>query len=310
VVILDYTNRYNAKIKIYPDGNFKATYCNKAIFKQSTPRKSCKNDMPNFNYNSDTEEFELEEPVKSTTALEPTEDKKSAEANKLINIERSISRAKSKLFDIIYVNDFKYFVTINFDTKKVNSRNAKEVMAKLIVWLNHQQQRKGMEYILVPEYHNKSYDGVTDRIHCHMLITDYPQHLLVHAVAHTEGGGIKRNKNGSPKLLYNNMGQPVYNMLGWQYGFSTCIPVYRTGSSNLKLAHYVTKYVTKDIHQIFGKYYWSSKGLKREVDTSYFDCDYASLPLKEYEVPKTSIKLKYDSQFDFVMGAGNNNGME
>ena len=57
-----------------------------------------------------------------------------------------------------------------------------------------------------------------------------------------------------------------------------------------------------ELHKIFGKFYWSSKGLKREVDVQLFNSDYDKLPLKEYEIPNTNIRLKYDSQFDYVIG--------
>ena len=160
-----------------------------------------------------------------------------------------------------------------------------------------------MEYILVPEYHK-----VGDRIHCHLLITEYPMSLLKHAQKHGKGGKLKYNKDGSPVLMYTSKGQPIYNMLSWQYGYSTCIPIYKAvNESNIKLAHYITKYMTKDVHKIFGKFFWSSKGLKRVVDTEVFNTDYYSLELKEYEIPNTNIRLKYDSQFEYIIGGKSKN---
>lgn len=329
---MNYDNRFNTKIKVYPDGNFKATYCNKCIF--ANPQDDKKIDNSTSSQNSKpVEDWEISlrtlendnMDLKSITAkeleirgittfqefLNMNKPKKKSSDNSAINLERSLKRAKERIFDIAYINDFKYFVTVNFNPDLVNSRNAKDVIKKMRVWLSNQKQRYGMEYILVPEYHPDSYDKVKDRIHCHLLITDYPDSLLVHAPAHKKGGGLIYNKDGSVKRLYSSQGQKIYNMLGWKYGFSTCIPVYKAvNDSNVKLAHYITKYMTKDVHKIFGKFYWSSKGLKRDVDVELFNSDYDSLPLKEYEIPNTNIRLKYDSQFNYTIGENSNEKKE
>lgn len=340
---MNYEGRYNTKIKIYPDKCFKATYCNKCIFSNENIQVShqCNNieignlenedngiyqdwefslkDWCIYPYGWDTalsletekEEFEQLENITAEELIsmgiytfedflkrnQNNNKKEKKSKNSAINLERSLKRAKERIFDMAYINEFKYFVTVTFDTQKVDSSNAKDVMKKLRVWLMHQKQRYNMEYILVPEYHKKG------GIHCHLLITDYPTRLLEHAQRHTKGGELAYNKDGSPCLMYTNKGQPIYNMLGWKYGFSTCIPIYKAvNESNIKLAHYITKYMTKDVHKIFGKFYWSSKGLKREVDVQLFNSDYDKLPLKEYEIPNTNIRLKYDSQFDYVIG--------
>lgn len=312
---MNYENRFNTKIKVYPDGNFKATYCNKCIFPNpdEVSKKSLKEKCKTFEVTEDWEHNlrnleKSNEQLKNITAEELEKMgihtfqeflkmKSRNRTSKGVNLERSLKRAKEKIFDMAYINEFKYFVTVTFDTQKVDSSNAKEVFNKLRIWLSNQKQRYNMEYILVPEYHKKG------GIHCHLLITDYPTRLLEHAQRHTKGGELAYNKDGSPCLMYTNKGQPIYNMLGWKYGFSTCIPIYKAvNESNIKLAHYITKYMTKDVHKIFGKFYWSSKGLKREVDVQLLNSDYDKLPLKEYEIPNTNIRLKYDSQFDYVIG--------
>ncbi len=321
---MKYDNRFNTKIKIYPDKCFKATYCNKCIFSnQELINMRSSNKIKTFEVAEDWEKDlrnieKANEKLKSITVEELEEkgihtfeeflafnNKSKKKKNKNStgdNLERSLKRAKEKIFDMAYINDFKYFVTVTFDTQKVDSSNAVEVMKKLRVWLMHQKQRYGMEYILVPEYHKKN-----NAIHCHLLITEYPLNLLEHAKKHLKGGEIAYNLDGTPQLMYTSKGQPIYNMRSWKYGFSTCIPVYKAvNQSNIKLAHYITKYMTKDVHKIFGKFYWSSKGLKRDVDTEYFMSDYDSLPLKEYEIPNTDIRLKYDSQFNYTIGGENN----
>lgn len=323
---MNYNDRYNTKIKIYPDKNFKATYCNKCIFANLQYNKKIDNSTSSQN-SKPVEDWEISlrtlendnRDLKSITAkeleikgittfqefLNMNKHKKKSLDNSSINLERSLKRAKERIFDMAYINDFKFFVTVTFDTKIVDSSNIKDVIKKLRSWLCNQKQRYGMEYILVPEYHKKG------GIHCHLLITDYPIELLQHAKKHKKGGEIVYNKDGTPKLMYTSKGQPIYNMLGWKYGFSTCIPIYKAvNDSNVKLAHYITKYMTKDVHKIFGKFYWSSKGLKRDVDVELFNSDYDSLPLKEYEIPNVNIRLKYDSQFNYTIGGNLNEKKE
>lgn len=316
-MITDYENRFNTKVKVYPDGNFKAIYCNKCIFSKDINKrlgnsiKDSKKSDSTKDWEDDLREIEKDNQLYSVSVEELEENgvtnfqefiaytsNKSTKVRKSkgINLERSLKRAKEIIFDMTYINDFKYFVTVTFDTNLVDSTNVSNVMAKLRSWLCNNKNRFNMEYILVPEYHKNG------GIHCHLLITDYPKHLLKHAEKHRKGGAIVYNKDGTPQLMYTSKGQPIYNMIGWKYGFSTCIPIYKAvNESNIKLAYYITKYMTKDVHKIFGKFYWSSKGLKRDVDTQYFISDYNSLPLKEYEIPNTDIKLKYDSQFDYVI---------
>lgn len=314
---MNYDERYNAKIKVYPDGNFKATYCNKCIFPAPKIEDEDFEIKPLKRYKSKVGVYQdwdisftnwciYPHGLKKDTSENDDKSKREVSVPKeksAINIERAMKRAKERIFDLAYINDFKYFVTITFDIQKVNSSNAKEVISKLRVWLSNQKQRFNMEYILVPEYHK-----VGDRIHCHLLITEYPMSLLKHAQKHGKGGKLKYNKDGSPVLMYTSKGQPIYNMLSWQYGYSTCIPIYKAvNESNIKLAHYITKYMTKDVHKIFGKFFWSSKGLKRVVDTEVFNTDYYSLELKEYEIPNTNIRLKYDSQFEYIIGGKSKN---
>lgn len=45
--------------------------------------------------------------------------------------------------------------------------------------------------------------------------------------------------------------RPVYNMLDWKYGFSTCVPL---DENYERTANYIVKYITKsDSGKIFGE---------------------------------------------------------
>lgn len=285
--------KFNTKIKVYPDNNFKATYCNKFIFSPSKQIKSNCEPVEDWEKELRKEEdkYSSNDNKENQSNVENSNDDKENQSkvknsndsnnHNNINLERSLKRAKNTIFDIVYINDFKYFFTLTLNKEKIDRYDVTGFMKKLRNWLNNQKKSFQFEYILVPEYHK---DGA---IHVHGLMTDTNMLLL--------DSGKRTSK-----------GQIIYNCPSWKYGFTTFIPVFKTNNSNVKLAHYITKYITKDCKKIFGKFYWSSKGLKREVDTEYFISDYDSLPLKEYEIPNTNIKLKYDSQFIYNLGGDNN----
>ncbi len=142
-------------------------------------------------------------------------------------------------------------------------------MKKLGNWLNNQVDRKGLKYILVPEYHKSG------RIHCHALINDVFK--------------LVDSSHRSKQKI-------IYNILDWRYGFSTAIEL---DKNIYRVANYVSKYISKGTKKIFGKYYWHSKNIRREPDTYLIDSDYESINLKEYFPIEGCkwISFKYESSF-------------
>ena len=52
-------------------------------------------------------------------------------------------------------------------------------------------------------------------------------------------------------------------MLDWKFGYSTCIPI---DENYDRTCNYVVKYFTKDAQKIFGKWYLSSRCLRKKPD--------------------------------------------
>ena len=288
------TPNFNTKIKVYPNGKTVTYYCNSSIFRKPSETEE------KFNESFDefldllgvNDESELEK-EKRMLLLELLAEAEKDETNKEKNIERCIRRAKDRIFDIAFCNDWKYFVTLTINDEKINALNVKEVMKKLNKFLNNMQQRHGLSYIIIPEYHESG------RVHCHGLIND---------ALKVEDSGTRGVKGYTAPLklstikskgLTRDITHIVYNLPQWTYGFSTAVPVYGDGGA---LATYVTKYMTKATTKIFGKYYWSSRDLKREPKIEYCNTDYQSLNLEEFRIPNTSIMLKYETKVDFVKG--------
>lgn len=237
--------KHNCKVKKYPDGSLYKTTCKLPIFTEKGALKKRDDDV--------IEECWLK-----------NKDKRKS------NRERSdelIKRHRDRVRDIILMNDFKYFITITLDKEKLDRYDKGEFKKKLRNWLTHQVQRKGLQYVLIPEYHK---DGA---LHAHALVND---------VFTLVDSGHK-----------DNAGRTVYNVPEWKYGFSTAIEL---DDNKIKVGNYVMKYITKGSDKIFGKYFWSSKNIKREPEITLCDEDFDGIkaevfqPLKFYD----ELQFKYD----------------
>ena len=60
----------------------------------------------------------------------------------------------------------------------------------------------------------------------------------------------------------------VYHIKEWKDSFGFCTAI-ELDNNKIRYCNYITKYITKDVKKIFGKYYWSSKNILRDTDNSY-----------------------------------------
>lgn len=153
--------------------------------------------------------------------------------------QRSISRTRSTLSDLVICNKFDLFCTFTFDPKKYdryNITNCRSVMEK---WLRNTRFRhsQSLTYVVVPELHK---DGA---IHFHALLGNY-------------NGNLKYSGINTKTDL------PIYNLTGWRAGFSTATKIDNQDAA----ASYIKKYITKDMVTFSGKKrYFCSKGLIRPI---------------------------------------------
>ena len=288
-----YLDKYNTKIKTYPNGKRVILYANCPIFK---PKEDGEDD-----WDEDFEDEEPEQPDEPApdTGLpwEDTQDTDTPdepEEPSEHDILRAQRRAKDRIFDIAFANAdlWTHFLTLTIDGHKLDSKNVPEVMQSLNIWLSNMQQRKGLKYLLCPEYH---FDGI--KVHCHALISG--DLTMVDSGTRIVEGFDKplsfstiRSKGLTGKII-----SPVYNVTDWKYGFSTAVPIYGDGAA---LSTYVTKYITKNCKKIFGKYYWSSKGLVRDVETTYTNTKFGDVDEPMYRIPNCSILLKYKAELTYT----------
>lgn len=173
---------------------------------------------------------------------------------------QSFLRAKRRAYDLVRCNDFDCFVTLTMDKKVVDRENYDEIVKKLGVWLDNRVRRKGLKYVLCPEYHK---DGKA--IHFHGLMNSEALKLI--------DSKRKRHK------------KTVYNVDDFPLGFSTAMKV--TGEESKKAtAGYVFKYMTKQgaNNKIGGRYFLHGGDLEKPRYEYVFIDDYENIDAYEFPI--------------------------
>lgn len=281
---------YNTKIKVYPNGYTNTTYCNLDIFrdpdfelrkneKYIPPLVQLPNLDPTTELYAEHYKQNLEKRPKRNYPAEPRED--------------NLKRAKEKIFDIVLLNDFKYFITGTFaEDEDLDRTDPKQIIKPLKKFLENQTMRRGLQYVLTAERHKDS-----NGIHIHSLVNDvlpltYSGRRLYCKKAWLEQDILKHEPS------FERF-KKIYNIDNWRFGWSTAIPC---DYNKLKLARYVTKYITKEQRKIFGKYYWSSKNIVREPKVILTRTTFDEVQNDEFTPKGSSYRFKYDSFFsDLVL---------
>lgn len=188
----------------------------------------------------------------------------------------NLKKTRDTLFDLVMCNEWEYFFTGTIDPKKYDSTNAHKLKPKLLKWFNNMQERYGLSYIVIFEYHKKG------GIHLHGLIRSNPASPLRLKDSGTKSYyGFKKPMRDNTALKHGldiSKGHTVYNLATWRFGWSTAIKVY---GSQGAISNYITKYITKSNQKIMGRYFWHSRDLKRP-NTFYINAPYESLQLPKY----------------------------
>lgn len=295
--------RYNTKIKCYKDGSYTAIYTNTGIFlpkneliiSEDEEARKCQAAIGRMLSEQKKEKAQkLYEECKNSDKEIAKQYVEGFERQRELNAERcrtdNMKRAIDKVYDIAFQNDWSFFITCTIKPNEdFNRDNPQEVYKKLREWLSNNVKRKGLQYLIIPEYHPEKNEG----IHFHGLVND----VLPRADSGRTlfNGKAWRTEDLKAKGFYRDSLKTIYNLPTWKYGFTTAIPV---SGSPARLACYITKYITKDCKKIFGKYYLSSRNIRRDVDTIICNSDKFS-ELKFEPIQKFGLQMKYESDFKF-----------
>lgn len=259
---------YNQRIKIYPNGTKIITTFNKTVF---NPLHNERNKY----FNEDDREVPVRLPWLDCDARED-----------------NLKRAKEKIFDIAFINDFDYFVTLTFDDKKVNSKDEDEVHRIMRNWFNNMAKRYNFKYLAVPEYHKSK------KIHFHLLCSGDLNFSDSGTVLIPERD--KPVKISTARKIHKNEEdyRTVYNLHNWNFGFSTLIKFEKCedkGQGTTAIAKYLTKYITKGLTKVLKHYYYAGGDIKREVKTEYRIVPFETVRAPVYEIKDTELKVKYET---------------
>lgn len=295
--------RYNTKIKCYKDGSYTAIYTNTGVFlpkneliiSEDEEARKCQAAIGRMLSEQKKEKAQkLYEECKNSDKEIAKQYVEGFERQRELNAERcrtdNMKRAIDKVYDIAFQNDWSFFITCTIKPNEdFNRDNPQEVYEKLRHWLKNNVSRNGLQYLIIPEYHPEKNEG----IHFHGLVNDVLPR--VDSGRTLFNGKAWRTEDLKAKGFYRDSLKTIYNLPTWKYGYTTAIPV---SGSPARLACYITKYITKDCKKIFGKYYLSSRNIRRDVDTIICNSDKFS-ELKFEPIQKFGLQMKYESDFKF-----------
>ena len=134
----------------------------------------------------------------------------------------SLSATKNRIYNIARSNTWEWFITLTFERNNTDASDYDMITYRLHIFLNNLQKRKcpDMKYLIVPELHDDK-----ENYHFHGLLSGV--------------GNLRFCFSG---LFDKKNGLPIFNILDWNYGFTTATQV----QDSSRASSYITKYITKD----------------------------------------------------------------
>lgn len=163
-----------------------------------------------------------------------------------LNFIRSVQRSKSIIRDYCLENSFEWFATFTFANRRDDLDFCRQSMQKFLRQLSRYHPIK---YIIVPEFHKDK-----KSLHFHALISGIPTSDLQFSLF--PSGDHRLSKRGNPYYEH-----PYFKNY---YGINVFERIEKTPDSQLDIASYISKYITKDMPLFFGrKRYWCSRNLNK-----------------------------------------------
>lgn len=192
----------------------------------------------------------------------------------------SIVRAKSKIFDYGYCNEWQYFITLTIDGKKYDRTDLKKYYKDFSQWLRDYNKKHGIDikYIFIPELHS---DGLN--WHMHGLIMGLP---LEHLRPFTTADSVPRTL---VEQCYKN-----WDSYANKFGFVSLDVI----KNREKVSGYITKYISKglsnSVRELNAKMYYCSKGLKTATEIKRGLLKY-ELSNPDWQNDYVAVKWLYDT---------------
>ena len=177
----------------------------------------------------------------------------------------SLRRARAAIRDICACSAFTHFWTLTLSASEVDRYDYKAIIRKVNKWLSNAVTRKGLAYVLIPEYHK---DGA---IHFHGLARS------AQPMGYVDSGHKTR------------VGQTVYNLASWRYGWTVCIEL---EGDYARVVNYIRKYINKGSDKVGGRWYLSGGDISRPRKT-YEDWDFSEIDAPAHAIEGAAVSFKY-----------------
>ena len=180
--------------------------------------------------------------------------------------ERGFNRAKRRVFELIAANpELNMFCTF---TVQFGRDDYAAIIKRLGQWLDNRVRRKGLRYVLVPEFH------------------DDEQSIHFHGVFNESALALENSGKRSGRKV-------VYNLPEWSLGFATAVRIGARDLEPIQCAKYIADYMLKENFGRVGGRFYLHGGNLAEPMREYFSADYNTAQGDEITVGgKFSFKLK------------------
>ncbi|MCM1181666.1 MAG: hypothetical protein NC347_15545 [Clostridium sp.] len=169
----------------------------------------------------------------------------------------SLNRTKNEIYKYSRQCAWEYFITLTFDGAKTDRYDFDACMKKSRKWFEHQRERfaPDLKFLYVPEEHKKG------GWHVHGLVADVGNMSFVDSGRVSVGGKACLRDS-------SNCNCPViYNLAGWNFGFSTATKV----TDYRRVSTYITKYISKELvaKTPYRHRYFRSRNIPEPEESNY-----------------------------------------
>lgn len=206
--------------------------------------------------------------------VDPLTDEEKAES-----VSRSKRRARKRVRDLMDANDFEWFMTFTLDEKKIDRTDYSAFIKSVNRYFDNRVRRYGWKYVAVVEYHKRTEKNGKHALHLHAAVAGDRFNLVDSGTVVNPRGGKPITRKYARSLGYADGDlRTVYNVTDWELGHSTAIHTY---GDRFALARYITKYITKSVEKVGGRWYYSGGDLDDvlyfplEVDFDRFSTDHS-----------------------------------
>lgn len=203
---------------------------------------------------------------------------------------QSISRARSKIFELSVCNEWQYFFTGTIDKNKYCRTDLQTFYKDFRKWINNQSVKYGhkINFLFIPELH-----ADLQSWHIHGLISG-----ISDAELHKFSIGDEMGKGIADKVL---KGDIIYNWIGYQkkFGFCSLSPVVNSVAVSKYITKYITKNLSRSVSEAGAHIYYHSRGLNTSqlIKKGYIDVDFVPDFSNEYlmikDLPFNEENLKF-----------------